>query len=176
MGCATSFRVGKSASQVFRIMQRLSISGSLDPGCQVCWSRPLDTEGTTFLRYLIFSKWFMNRDFFCVCRCGRVSGSNVAGLVAGHDSSGSKASEDADVAGSEGTVSRPCGTTSDKTQDVAGSERYVFAVMSPGADLLTSSGLVQPTDGIRHGSIYVCGIAVTGIRDGESQVDVMADV
>lgn len=66
---ATSFEVDLPAFKAFQVLQWLSLSGSLDPGCKMVWSRPVDDNGT-FLRYLLFSAWGMHRDFFCVARCG----------------------------------------------------------------------------------------------------------
>lgn len=66
---ATSFDVDLPAFRAFQVLQWLTLSGSLDPGCKMVWSRPVDDNGT-FLRYLLFSAWNIYRDFFCVVRCG----------------------------------------------------------------------------------------------------------
>ncbi|CAE8658096.1 unnamed protein product, partial [Polarella glacialis] len=65
---STSFQVQFRAARVFQVLQRLSLSGSLEPGCKVLWSRPVDGQPGTTLRYLAFSNWFLSRDFFSVCR------------------------------------------------------------------------------------------------------------
>jgi len=70
---STCFSVGMTAKRVFQVLQCLGLEGSLDPGCSIVWSRPVDAETHTYVRYLVFSKWFANRDFFCVCRSGQVT-------------------------------------------------------------------------------------------------------
>jgi len=72
--CLASFRVQRPVLEAFRCLQQIALTGSLDPGCEVVWSRPIGSAATgTSLRYLIFSDWpFPSRDFYCVCRCAVV--------------------------------------------------------------------------------------------------------
>jgi len=67
---AAEFSTQLKPYHAFQIIQRLGFSGSLDPSCKIVWSRPLLDQ--TSLRYLVFSNWFFTREFFCICRSGRV--------------------------------------------------------------------------------------------------------
>lgn len=70
---AVSFSAGLGARRAFRVLQQVSVAGSLDPGCAVMWSRPLEGAEGTSLRYLIFSNGLCNRDFYCVCRASALA-------------------------------------------------------------------------------------------------------
>lgn len=150
---STSWTVKFQASHVFQVLQRLSITGSLDPCCEVVWSRPVDGVPGTFVRYLIFSTnlgWRVCRDFYCVCRCHKV-------------------------------VTAPEGSLSPETQaapedDSPEPDKYVFAVCTLEPELLERSGLPANNADIQHGAIHTCGILVTDIGDGNSRIEIMADV
>ncbi|CAK9021911.1 unnamed protein product [Durusdinium trenchii] len=71
-----TFTVDLAASRAFRVIQRMMLTGSLDPGCKVMWSRPVDTtsrHNTHYIRYLAFAEWFFSRDFCTACHCGPVA-------------------------------------------------------------------------------------------------------
>lgn len=145
---ATFFEVDLPASRIFQALQRLSVAGSLDPGCEVCWSCPVDDVGETQMRYLVFSKWAQNRQFYCACRCARAR----VGRSLSSDSLGTG-----------------------QTQGL-GLPKYIFAVISVSADLLEDSELPCPQPDISRGHIYACGVSITQLESGGSSVEVMADV
>lgn len=71
---ATTFNTDVPAQKVFQTVQRLSMAGELDNGVKIVWSRPVDASQGVYMRYLAFSELsVINRDFFCVCRQGRVT-------------------------------------------------------------------------------------------------------
>lgn len=145
---ATSFEVDLPARLVFQTLQRLGLAGSLDPGCEGCWSCPVDESGETLMRYLVFSRWSANRDFYVVCRCARAQ------------------------------PDRALNSSSLGTGEIEemGLPKYVFAVTSVSADLLEESELPRPKRDAHHGQIHVCGVAVTQLESGGSCIEVMADV
>jgi len=68
-----TFTVDLPVSRAFRVMQQMSLVGSLDPGCKVMWSRPVDAasrRNTHYIRYVAFAEWFFSRDFCTACHCG----------------------------------------------------------------------------------------------------------
>lgn len=69
-----SFPMEQPVLRAFQCLQQAGLSGSLDPGCEVVWSRPLGSAAAgTSLRYLFYSDWlFPSRDFYCVCQCAAV--------------------------------------------------------------------------------------------------------
>jgi len=69
---ATTFTTDLPARRVFQTVQRLSMAGELENGCNFVWSRPVDESRGVYMRYLAFSESYAKRDFFCVCRQGRV--------------------------------------------------------------------------------------------------------
>ncbi|CAE7413091.1 unnamed protein product [Symbiodinium necroappetens] len=71
---AISFTAAVPPIQAFRLLQRNMAAGSIDPACKVMWSRPLQAEDGSVhsIRYLAFTEWFVGRDFFCTCFCGKV--------------------------------------------------------------------------------------------------------
>jgi len=156
----TSLTVDLPASHVFRIIRQLSLSGSLDPGCELCWSCPVDPEEGTWLRYLVFSNWFANRTFHCVCRCASVA------HVQGRSDQADEASP-VPVQEVEGdrAVAIP-----------ATIEKYVFGAASLSAEMLSSLELPSSTLGEQRGCIQVCGVVVTAVGDQTSLVEIMADV
>jgi len=155
--CSTSWNVDLQASEVFSTIQRLSLTGSLDPGCEVVWSRPVDGVPGTFIRYLIFcSSWNRRicRDFYCVCRSSRIDESTYRERIGSCDSIASAA----------------------ETWQETEQERYVYAVATLLPDLLERSGLPPSNAGIEHGAIHECGILVTATGPGACHIEVMADV
>lgn len=68
----TCFEAPLSASEAFFKLQRLKAEGSLDPGCNAMWSRPVTEDGATTMRYLMFTTMLANCDFLVVLRCARV--------------------------------------------------------------------------------------------------------
>lgn len=67
----TTFDTDLSARQVFEVVQQLSVAGELEHGCKLVWSRPVDDA--TYVRYLAFQEVHVDRDFFCICRQGKVT-------------------------------------------------------------------------------------------------------
>jgi hypothetical protein len=135
---STSFEIGISAKEAFLMLRRHAATGSLDPGCKVAWSRPIDDTGTS-MRYLIFANIFYNRDFFCICRAARAD----------------------DVVPSE---------------DSHGRERYVFACMTLGPDLLAGTALPTPDAKYEHGIMHTCGVMVEDCGANGCTVQVMCDI
>jgi len=81
---SASFNVGAPADNVFEALQQSGLSGSLDPGCEIVWSRPLeDMEGTS-LRYLVFSTCASVRAFYCACRQAKVESKGQFVFALGH--------------------------------------------------------------------------------------------
>jgi len=157
VSCSTSFKVDLPASHVFRILRRLSLSGSLDPGCDFCWSCPVDPTDGVWLRYLVFSNWFANRAFHCVCRCARIAQ----------------------------PPQPPQRNAGEAIQDVEGDhaaaptapvEKYVFGVTSLSPEMLGLLELPGPGSSVPRGSFHVCGVVVTALDSQASRVEVMADV
>jgi len=127
---SASFTARLPAPRAFQALRRISLSGALDPDCDIVWSRPLEDSPGTSLRYLMFSKFGVFHDFCCVCRCA----------------------------------------------EVEAAKKWAYAVVSLHPDLAARYGLPPPRDGAQHGSIHVCGVAVTGLDGGGSLVEVMADL
>lgn len=67
-----TFNVDIPVSRAFKVVQQMSLIGSLDPGCKVMWSRPVDaaSDNTHYIRYVAFAEWFYSRDFCTACHCG----------------------------------------------------------------------------------------------------------
>lgn len=67
-----TFNVDISVRRAFKVVQQMSLTGSLDPGCKVMWSRPVDaaSDNTHYIRYVAFAEWFFSRDFCTACHCG----------------------------------------------------------------------------------------------------------
>lgn len=154
---STSFRVKRcTARRAFSVIRQLSMSGSMDPNCEVVWSRPVASEseeGETSLRYLVFSNVvFGGRDFYCVCRCAQEQQGALTFLEASP--------------GAE-----------DREREVP-PERFCFAVTSlmPEMEMVASSGLPESNKGLEHGTIHCSGIRLADDGLGGVAVEVMADV
>lgn len=68
---ATAFTLNRPASNVFKAVQSLDISGALHPGCNVRWSRSVGTDNHTVVRHIVLGR--PSGDFFCICRGGAVA-------------------------------------------------------------------------------------------------------
>jgi len=68
-----AFEITVSAREAFRTIQTLNLSGRLHPGCEVSLSRPVDGVEGTFVRYIVYSKWFAKGYFYGVSRHARTA-------------------------------------------------------------------------------------------------------
>mmetsp|Transcript_34725 Transcript_34725/g.98580 ORF Transcript_34725/g.98580 Transcript_34725/m.98580 type:complete len:230 (-) Transcript_34725:81-770(-) len=159
--CSTTFDVDLSAKRVFQLLQRISASGSLDPGCDVCWSAPVDVQAGTWIRHLFFSSFFGNQHFQCICRCARVQPG--ATLLASEEEA------------LESVLPQHGSDPADPR------EKYVFAVTSLSSELLNRVGLSSDSaeEGLvaeKRSRIHICGLVISALHAGGARVEVMADV
>jgi len=156
---AVSFTARVPVLRAFQVMQRNMLSGSLDPGCKVMWTRPVEAEVgfSHSVRYLAFADLFFSREFFCTCFCGPVQSETER--KASPSSSGISSSEEVPA----------------RVEKGARVECYAMAMMSLGEDLLQAEGLPKPAGSSCQGQIHVLGVRLTATSTSSTLVEVMID-